>query len=68
MYFDRFDIVEAHYCYFVLYHGGQNSVEYERLGKMLKYFKPSHALKEYLCDELTDNGYEIFLALIEKNA
>lgn len=37
---NRFDIVEAYYVYFVNFHGGQNSVEYKRLSKMLNYFTP----------------------------
>ena len=34
MYFDRFDIVEAYWCYFADWHGGQASAEYRRLSGM----------------------------------
>jgi hypothetical protein len=38
--FDRWDVVEAHYCFYVRYHGGQFSPEYARLSKISSYYKP----------------------------
>jgi len=40
MYFDRLDIVEAYYLFFVNFHEGQWSERYRRMCKMLRYFKP----------------------------
>ncbi len=64
MIFDRFDIVEAYYLYFVHYHGGQYSREYERLSKMGKYFTPAIGLG---VDSLTENGLEIYNNLVKDN-
>ena len=63
MYFDRFDIVEAYYLFFVHYHGGQDSEKYARLSKMNNYFRPAMGLG---VDSLTENGLEIYNNLIEK--
>ena len=41
MYYDRFDIVEAHYWWNVDHHGGQASPEYERQCHISEYFTPS---------------------------
>ena len=41
MYFDRWDIVEAHYWFAVHYHGGQFSDLYAKLCRISRYFKPS---------------------------
>ena len=40
MYFDRFDIVEAHYWFTAHYHGGQFSDLYSRLCRIGRYFSP----------------------------
>ena len=40
-YFDRFDIVDAHYWYNVNNHGGQWSPEYEKQCRISRYFTPS---------------------------
>jgi hypothetical protein len=47
MYFNRFDIVEAHYTYCVDYHSGQFSDLYKKLCKITKYFTPSPMFKGY---------------------
>jgi hypothetical protein len=41
MYFDRWDIVEAHYWFAVHYHGGQFSELYAKQCRISRYFKPS---------------------------
>ena len=41
MYWDRFDIVEAHYLFCEHYHSGQWSPEYARLCRISRYYKPS---------------------------
>jgi len=41
MYFDRRDIVEAHYWFAVHYHSGQFSKLYARQCRVSRYFKPS---------------------------
>ena len=41
MYFDRWDIVEAHYWFAVHYHGGQGSDLYARQCRISRYFSPS---------------------------
>ena len=63
MWFDRFDIVEAYYLFFVHYHDGQNSEKYARLSKMSDYFEPAANLG---VGSLTENGLEIYNNLIEK--
>jgi hypothetical protein len=40
MYFDRWDIVEAHYWFTTHYHGGQCSDMYARLSRISNYFSP----------------------------
>jgi hypothetical protein len=42
MYFDRFDIVEAHYWFAVHYHGGQFSDLYAKQCRISRYFNPGH--------------------------
>jgi hypothetical protein len=63
MFFDRFDIAEAHYLFFCHYHEGQASEKYLRLSKMTRYFKPSPLLS---VETLTENGREIYAALVQK--
>jgi len=41
MYFDRWDIVEAHYWFAVHYHGGQFSDLYAKQCRISSYFRPS---------------------------
>ncbi len=63
MYFDRFDIVEAHYAHAVDYHSGQTSELYAKQCRISRYFKPSPVFRGY--DSLTENGKEIYNALVE---
>ena len=62
--FNRFDIVESYYLFFVNCHGGQWSTEYKRLSKMLSYFKPSPMLSPANCTEEVKDG---FLLLCERH-
>ena len=55
MYWDRFDIVEAHYLFLTHYHEGQWSDKYSRLSKITTYFKPAPSGVT-----LTENGQEIY--------
>ena len=57
MYFDRFDVLSAHYLYWSENHTGQFSDGYERLCRCLKHFKPS-VMFDY--DSLSDNGKQIY--------
>ena len=68
MYFDRFDIMEAYYCFFVNYHEGQRSEKYKRLCKIKKYFKPSERMSKTAWPEdlLSENALEIYKNLAEK--
>lgn len=62
-YFDRFDIVEAHYWYCVNYHDGQASALYARLCRIRRYFAPGHGH----VGPSTANGREIYTALVSTN-
>lgn len=59
MYWDRFDIREAYYLYFVDYQESMYSEKYKRLCKLTRpgFFKPRSKL-DY--DNLTDNGKKIY--------
>lgn len=63
MYFDRFDIAEAHYVYAMHYHAGGDTKrrDFWRLSRMR--FRPSPLLD---LDRLTENGREIYNALAER--
>lgn len=63
MYYDRFDIVEAHYAFAVDYHSGQWSELYERQCRISRYFSPGASWSGY--ESLTDNGRAIYHQLIE---
>lgn len=63
MSFDRFDIVEAHYCYCAEWHSGMHSPEYYRLSRMGFYFRPRPNLSS---DTLEPNGKEIYDALVAR--
>jgi hypothetical protein len=54
---NRFAIVEAYYCFFMDYHGGQDSREYERMSKMGRYFHPRPNLSY---DTLEEDAREIY--------
>lgn len=62
-YFDRFDIVEAHWCYCVEWHSGMWSPEYRRLSGIGRYFKPRPNLSS---DTLEENAKEIYEALVRR--
>jgi hypothetical protein len=64
MFFDRFDIVEAHYSFCCDYHNGQGSDLYHRLSRISHYFKPGFILNY---ETLTDNGREIYDNLERKH-
>jgi hypothetical protein len=65
VYFDRFDIATAHYCYCVAYHGGKSSPEYRRLSRITRYFRPA----SYPGDDVPDttNGRLIMSAIIRRH-
>lgn len=61
-YFDRWDIVDAHYWFCVNFHGGQGSELYARQCRISGYFSPSP-----LADgPESENAQEIYDALVEK--
>jgi len=64
MYFDRFDICEAYYCYASDYHEGQYSKIYEIFGRLYDLkFEP----RINLCFEsLNENGQWIYQNLVNK--
>jgi len=65
MYFDRFDICEAYYCYASDYHEGQWSKIYEIFGRLHELdFNPRMDLS---FESLTDNGQSIYQNLVNKN-
>ena len=64
MYFDRFDICEAYWCYASDYHEGQFSKIYEIFGRLHELeFRPSMDLS---FESLTDNGQSIYENLVER--
>ena len=65
-YFDRFDIVEAHYIFCGEYHEGVRSKKYHMLSKMTGYFKPRYFLQKDGYEALTENGKEIYKMLVKK--
>ena len=60
MYFDRFDILEAHFLFCSLFHDGQWSDLYARLSRILGRmgFYPRPSLNS--ANDLTENGQVIF--------
>lgn len=63
MYFNRFDICEAYYCYAALYHGGQFSKEYRIFGRLNRIdFVPGSKPDDP--DELNENARVIFDNLV----
>ena len=55
---NRFSIVEAYYCFFMDYHGGQDSREYARMSRMSRYFKPRPNLSYATLDEESKDIYD----------
>ncbi len=64
MYWDRFDIVAAHYFFCSDFHSGQWSEKYEKLCRITKYFRPSPLWKSIY--DVSDNAVEIYNNLIIK--
>ena len=58
MFYDRWDIVTAHYAFCCDYHKGQWSNEYERLSRISKYFTPAPWFEGYR--SLSDNARAIY--------
>lgn len=65
MYFDRFDIAEAHYLFLCDYHEGQGSEKYRRLCRLLGWFRPGLAAQQ---GALTPNGQDIYDQLAKAEA
>jgi hypothetical protein len=65
MYFDRFDIISAHYAFCNDYHSGQSSDLYARSCRIGRYFTPGAMWKGY--DSLSENGQEIYNNLVAKH-
>ena len=63
MFWNRFDIVEAHYAFHKDHHCGLWSPEYETLCRISKYYHPSMLGCTY--DSLTENGKMIYDNLVE---
>ena len=64
--FDRFDVCEAWACFATLYHGGQWTTEYRILGRLEKIkFRPGAGHNDDPT-RLTENGREIFDALVAR--
>ena len=67
MYFDKFDICEAHYIFAVLYHGGQSCPIYAKFAQLDRIgFRPSPLLSDE--NDLNENARSIFEDLVEKHS
>ena len=65
MWFDRFDICEAHFMFAMLWHGGQGSATYAKFAQLERIrFRPSPLLNEP--KDLGDNAREIYRQLVVK--
>tara|TARA_R110000765_G_C18438255_1_gene546605 strand:+ start:213 stop:404 length:192 start_codon:yes stop_codon:yes gene_type:complete len=60
MYYDRFDIVDAHYWFAVNYHTGQFSDLYARQCRISEYYKPGILAN----GPENENSQEIYDALV----
>lgn len=65
MYFNRFDIVTAHYAFCCDYHEGQASELYARLCRIQRYYRPSPLFKGFA--SLNENEQAIYQQLLEKH-
>jgi hypothetical protein len=67
MYWDHFDILEAHFAFYSDYHSGQWSQFYRRLCHILNVikFKPGPSFNGYR--SLSENGKAIYDQLCEKH-
>ena len=64
MYFDRFDICEAHYLFAMLWHDGMWGSIYAKFAQFERIkFRPSPMLSGP--EDLTENGREIYEQLLE---
>ena len=67
MYFDRFDICEAYYCFGVLYNGPMGCGFNDTLCRLEGIqFQPSLSVERKLEAGLTENGRAIFDKLVAK--
>lgn len=64
MYWDRWDIIEAHYAFCCDWHHGQFSELYARQCRISKYFEPGLLWRGY--QSLSENGKEIYDQLATK--
>lgn len=64
MYFDRFDIISAHYAFAVDYHEGQSSDLYAKACRLAKIFTPGPLWNGF--ESLSENGQEIYNRLVRK--
>ena len=64
MYFDRFDIVQAYYLFYVHYHGGIPCGSYQRLSYIKTVYRPNPS--DQHLSGLTDNGRAIYDRLVER--
>ena len=58
MWFDRFDILSAHYAFCADFYNGQGCDLYAKLCRIGKLFKPGASWKGY--DSLSENGKVIY--------
>lgn len=63
-YFNRFDVVEAHYAFYCDWHSGQSDTFYQRLCRMESYFKPGLMFNGY--QNLSENGMLIYQNLMDQ--
>lgn len=64
MYFDRFDILTAHYQFGADYHSGQGSELYARSCRAGKHITLSPLWRGF--ESLSENGQEIYRNLMER--
>ncbi len=65
MYFDRFDVVSAHYAFYCDFYAGMGDHFYMRLCRIQRYFKPSPMWKGF--ESLESNAKQIYVNLCEKH-
>ena len=58
MWFDRFDILSAHYAFCADFYNGQDCDLYARLSRIGTYFHPGAMWRGY--DSLSENGKAIY--------
>ena len=64
MYWDRWDIVEAHYAHAVDYHSGMWSELYAKQCRISEYYSPGMGWAGY--ESLSENGQVIYDQLAER--